>query len=111
MTTDNIDGGDGAVVATDGINNPSVYQTVHDLASNDSLCVSLVEAVAEAKGVDPLDLRETLYDSVDPDALDSLFQVDSHGAPRTDGSVTLQLCGCRVVVQSTGLIRVFDSGR
>lgn len=109
MTIDNTNGSEGTVAAIDGVQERAAYQTVHDMASDDSLSVSVVEAVAEAKGSDPLDLRETLYEVVDPDALDRLFPVDPHGTSWTDGRVTLNLCDCRVVIQGTGLIRVFNT--
>ena len=111
MTIDKLDATDGTVAAADGVSNRTAYQTVHDMAADESLSVSVVEAVASAKGVDPLDLREPLYETVDPDALDRLFALDSFGSPRTDGTVTMWLGGCRVEVESTGLIRVFDAGR
>lgn len=40
----------------------------------ESLSQRVVEAVADAKDVDPLDLEVPLYEAVDPDALDSLFR-------------------------------------
>ena len=34
----------------------------------------VIEAVAEAEGVDPTDVTPPLYDVMDPDALDQLFE-------------------------------------
>lgn len=39
-----------------------------------SLCVAVVEAVADAERVDPLDLTPPLADAVDPDALDAVLR-------------------------------------
>lgn len=41
--------------------------------------VAVVEQIAAAEGVDPVDLDVSLYDVLDPDALDALFR------PATDG--------------------------
>lgn len=56
-----------------------------------SLGQVVVFAVGEARGVDPVDLDDCLYDVIDPDALDSLF---------TGGSGTLEFtfAGCQVAV-------------
>jgi hypothetical protein len=48
---------------------------VHRRAGSDGGAVSLavVEALAEARGVSPLELDPPLFDAVDPEALDELF--------------------------------------
>ena len=62
----------------------------------------VVTSVAEAKGVDPLEL-EPLYDVVDPDALDTIFN-------STDASSSMELsftmAGCEVVVCGDGEVNV-----
>jgi hypothetical protein len=62
----------------------------------------VVSTVAQAKGVDPLEL-EPLYNVVDPDALDSLFASN-------DGQSSMELCfemaGCEVVVDGAGEVAV-----
>lgn len=40
----------------------------------ETLTEAVVSAVAEARGVDETDLEKPLYDSVDTEALDSLFR-------------------------------------
>jgi hypothetical protein len=50
---------------------------MHDLARDVAPSQAVVEAVAEAEGVDPMGLHTTLYEVIDPDALDALFQSSS----------------------------------
>jgi len=74
-----------------------------------SVSMAVVEAVADAEDVDPLDL-EPLNDAIDPDALDSLF---SQGGAPADGSVhevSLQFNGCHVTVRDTGEVVVRSAG-
>lgn len=61
----------------------------HDLERRASLAV--VSAVSSAAGVDPTDLDPPLYEVIDPDALDSLFQTET-------GSVTFEYHGAIVNV-------------
>jgi len=51
--------------------------------SSRELSEIVVQAVAEQQGVEGPDLKEPLYDAIDPDALDSLFR-------DTQGEVTFQ---------------------
>jgi len=76
-----------------------VHRTVE--SGHGSLSVSVVEAVAEAKNVAPVDIQQPLADVVDPDALNRLFE-------RTDGDghVTFELADHEVTVHATGEILV-----
>ncbi|WP_161973230.1 HalOD1 output domain-containing protein [Halostella litorea] len=64
---------------------------------------TVVLAVAEALDTDPLDLSPALYEVIDPDALDSLFE--SAGA---DADLTCQFSGwgCTITVFDGGRVRV-----
>lgn len=59
---------------------------------------AVVMAVAETTGTSPDDLPP-LFDVVDPDALDTLFQARMDGQPRTGIRVTFTMAGCTVTVQ------------
>ena len=67
--------------------------------SDDPISQQVIEAVADAKGVDPLDLPP-LYDSVDPDALDSLFGHD--GSSAAIASLTVEIGDCEVTIRGSG---------
>lgn len=52
-----------------------VHRRVAD--ADGSVSMAVVDALAEARGVSPLEMKEPLYDAVDPDALDNLFESGS----------------------------------
>jgi hypothetical protein len=68
------------------------------VADNESATEAVVLAVAEATGVDPLDL-DPLYDCVDPDALDALFD-SGDGLDDLTGSFEFTYAGCDVTVNA-----------
>lgn len=78
--------------------------STEERGSTDSICTAVVCAVAEAKGVDPLDLEPRLHDVVDPDALERLFRSTRPSGSAPYGRVTFALSGCEVVVRSNGRV-------
>lgn len=71
----------------------------------DAVSQRVVDAVAAARDVDPLDVQP-LYDVIDPDALEQLFTA-THSSGRTDPArVVFTLDGCEVTVHSDGTIDV-----
>jgi hypothetical protein len=60
---------------------------------NDPPSRAVVETVADAEGVDPVDLEPPLYEVIDAEALDRLFR---GGA----GEVTFEYAGYEVTVDS-----------
>lgn len=79
--------------------------TVERMAGADGVSIAVVEAVATAKGVDPVEI-EPLYNVVDPDALDAIFRMHADGTPRANGRLTFTMESCEVVVHSTGRVVV-----
>lgn len=67
-----------------------------------SLSQAVVDAVARREKVEPENLEPPLYEAVDPDALDSLFE-DNH---TSRGTISFMYKGYRVVVDSTGAVRL-----
>lgn len=67
---------------------------------SETLSQAVVETVASAEGVDPLDLEVPLYDAVDPDALDALFQ----SGIAVDGRVEFEYYGYDVTVTDGGRV-------
>lgn len=59
------------------------------------LSIQVIQAVADHKGIDPLELSTPLFYSIDPEALDSLFQ-------DTTGHLTFEYDGYTVTVDSSG---------
>lgn len=65
------------------------------MAARISLSEAVISAVAEAKGLDPLEVGPPLAEVIDPDALDSLFRGGV-------GTVTFEYAGYEVTVDDEG---------
>lgn len=66
---------------------------------------SVVAAVAAETGTDPLTL-EPLYEVLDPDALDALFDANESEAASAVTRVEFTYAGCEVCVTGTGSVDV-----
>ena len=78
---------------------PDTPSTVERSAENETLTETIVIAVSDATGVDPLDL-DPLYDSVDPDALDRAFEAAEAGEAATTDRLTFAYAGGEVTVRA-----------
>ncbi|WP_440772141.1 HalOD1 output domain-containing protein [Natronorubrum sp. DTA28] len=65
-----------------------------------SVTETIVDAVSEAEDCDPLTLPP-LWNVIDPEALDALFEPTRGGRPRT-GRVSFVYAGYEITVDSTG---------
>ncbi|ELZ22314.1 hypothetical protein C475_17418 [Halosimplex carlsbadense 2-9-1] len=85
-----------------------VHSRAADRDRETDLSIAVIEAIAEAKAVEPTEMDATLYDAVDPDALDRLF-TDREGEALA-GRVVFELGAHEVTVQSNGdvLVRQID---
>lgn len=68
----------------------------------------VVSTVAELIGSEPLAL-EPLYETVDPDALNTLFEPGPDHSDRASRRVEFSYHGCTVVVSADGAVQVTDS--
>jgi len=83
-----------------------VVDAHYDQEHDESINQVLTDALADAKGVDPVDLRP-LYDFFDPEALSN--QVDTHGEEfKADTIISSRFEKWNVFVHDDGLIRVCD---
>ena len=71
-----------------------------DASSGAPISVQIVDAVACREGREPVALTETLYESVDPDALDAFFE----SLDDPDATLTFRYHGYHVRVDGTGEI-------
>ena len=90
---------------------PSVYRAVHDPDGPATLSTTVIHALADCMGIDPTDGRISLYDSVDPDALDELFRPRHDGRPRTGGQLSFAVDDYYVTVMSNGEILIEPPAR
>ncbi|SEW14210.1 HalOD1 output domain-containing protein [Natrinema salifodinae] len=72
-------------------------------SSHDRVSIRVVETVAAADGIDPLDVSPPLHDVIDPSALDALFEPTQAGH-RPGGTVTFAYRGHWVRVESDGRV-------
>ncbi|MCL9813859.1 HalOD1 output domain-containing protein [Natranaeroarchaeum aerophilus] len=75
------------------------------LGNHDRISTAVVEALADANDVDPLEL-DPLYEAVDPDALDSLFSTSDGSTGIPHGTVRFTTNGYEVEVTSTGRVHL-----
>lgn len=80
------------------------YHVHHDPEGSANLSTTVVHALADVMGVDVTDGGYTLYQSIDPDALDGIFAPTVDGTPRPPGHVAFTVDGYRVTVYSSGRI-------
>ncbi|MFB1066643.1 hypothetical protein CP556_03660 [Natrinema sp. CBA1119] len=77
----------------------------HDWTGTDSLTNTIVSTVAELSEIDPTEV-ERLYDRINPESLETLFQPTNGTAGRNTGQVSFQLDAYTVTVHATGDIVV-----
>ena len=80
--------------------------TTYKLSADRAPSTTVVECVADVKGVDPSALDDRLYDRVDPGALDSLF--GAAAADTADLQLSFQFADCRVTLDGTGTVAVAE---
>ena len=81
-----------------------VYR-VRDCPTDEPASTVVVTTVAAVSETDPLDL-EPLRESVDPDALDSLFRETPGGCVRNAGRIEFSFADHGVAVDATGKIEI-----
>ena len=76
-----------------------------DTADTQSISFRIIEAISRERGVEPTEL-DPLYHSINPDALDALFE-DSPGGPGRRGPrVTFRFGEYRVTASDDGSVSV-----
>lgn len=81
------------------------YETSTQRPDESTVSERVFTAVADARDEDPLELPP-LYDVIDPDALDQLFDHGVTGRQTGPGRVNFRLADCEVVVHSDGEVEV-----
>lgn len=76
----------------------------------DSPSTAVVVALAEAKGIDPIELETPLYDVINPEALDMLFESRTAAASESAGVVSFTIDGYEVTVTSNQEVTVTPEG-
>jgi hypothetical protein len=82
----------------------NTYYARHDFDGPAALSTTVIHALSEVANVDATDTESTMFQCVDPDALDALFSPINDEMPRTSGHVSFSTWGYEVTVYSTGQI-------
>lgn len=100
-------------VTTNDANGKVLYRAYNDRDSDGSISDTVVEALAAVENVDPKNLDLRLYDSVDADALDCLYETTAERPERLRVAFTID--EYEVMVEDDGRLlvreRVEDSAR
>ena len=74
-----------------------------------TLPTAIVHALATVAEVDVSQGEFSLYDSIDPDALERIFSPKADGEPRMDGHVAFTALECEVYVHASGDIYIYPN--
>jgi hypothetical protein len=80
------------------------YYAHHDFDGPAKLSTTLIHTLSEVASIDATDTESSLFQHVDPDALDRIFKPVSPEAPRANGHVSFVVWGYNVTVYSNGQI-------
>lgn len=88
------------------VRDTQTYVVEHDFDGTAELTTTLAHALSDVSGVDVTDTGFTLYDYVDPDALDQLFKPRGDNGHRINGMLTFTVWNHQVTVYSDGQIAI-----
>ena len=77
-----------------------------DVSRGSTICQTVVKSIAEAEGTDPIDLTPPLYEVIDPNALERLFE-----NKQALGKVIFNYNSYEVSVFTDGYVSVKSYGR
>jgi hypothetical protein len=87
----------------------SDHAVQHDFGGEQLLSTTVISAVADATGAQPLDLPP-LYEAINPDTLDSLFRPTDEGGGVPD-QITFTYSGYAVTVHGDGTVIVDEASQ
>ena len=83
------------------------YVFSYDPAGTATITTTIVHALSSIANVDVSQGEFSLYDSIDPDALERLFRPKADGEPRLDGHVCFTALGHEVYVFANGDLFIY----
>lgn len=93
---------------TDDVNQPGTAKVTYEIGDNELPSETVVRATAALMDMPVIEL-EPLYDAVDPDHLDGLFDHSGERLVCEESSVTFIFNGCRVSVTGEDVVvRLID---
>lgn len=86
----------------------NVMHTQIEMCGPKRLSSTVIDAVADHEGIDPMTLEPPLYEAIDPDAIDSLFPRDANGRSPSSGRLSFSYNDYRITVTSDGDVQVTE---
>lgn len=83
----------------------NIYSICHDWGGDERVMATIVRAVAIVTNTPPSDF-DPLFESIDPDALDQLFDGPSGDSAQDTSWVSFRFNDCTVQVSATGTIEI-----
>ncbi|WP_246998821.1 HalOD1 output domain-containing protein [Halosolutus gelatinilyticus] len=80
----------------------------HDWDGDESLSATIVSTIAGLSETDPADV-DRLYDRIDPDSLETIFEPTNGTSRRNGGQLSFQLDAYSITVHATGAVVVTRS--
>lgn len=80
----------------------------HDWSGDEPLSTGIVSALADLSETDVTDV-DRLYDRVDPDSLDAIFQPPNGKSTRNTGELSFRLGSYTVTVHASGFVVLTES--
>lgn len=93
------------------VRDAGTYFVKHDFDGSAELTTTLAHALSDVSGVDVTDTGFTLYDYIDPDALDQLFKPTGDAQRSVNGMLTFTVWSHKVTVYSDGQIAIVPPQR
>ena len=83
------------------------YELSYEPEGSATLLTTIVHGLTSVGDVDVSQGEFSLYDSVDPDALERIFSPKADGEPRMNGHVAFTALECEVYVHASGDIYIY----
>lgn len=87
----------------------NTYRLHHDWRDDESVTTAVVTGISAITNTPPTDL-DPAFETIDPDALNQLFDSPTRGAGRDDGWVAFELNECTVRAYANGDIEITPDG-
>lgn len=79
---------------------------IHSIEQNEPASSTVIRAIADYHGIDPIDLDQPLYDAIDPEALDALVNNATRNPAPSEFSIQFTYYGCMVDVSNDGSVEI-----
>lgn len=93
-----------------GKHSSNVHQAYHDPEGDETLVQTVLETIETVSGRPADETSVCLYDSIDPDALEAVFEPTRNGSRRDRGRVSFSVGEFAVTVHADGRVFVRKMG-